>query len=120
MISKFKEDGNENIRPNTITYSSVLDAHARQGDVNGANKVFKMMEEDYKSGNKKAKPNVQTRSILIDAWSKSENQGAPIEAESLLKEMIDLHIKGELDLGPDTSASFLLELLDRRLDGLLL
>ena len=50
-------DGNENVRPNTITYSSVLDAHARQGDVDGAYEVFKMMKDDYQSGNKNAKPN---------------------------------------------------------------
>ena len=68
MISKFKKTGNENIRPDTITYSSVLDAHARKGDVEGANEVWEMMKDDFHSGNKKAKPNVRTYNILIHAY----------------------------------------------------
>merc|ERR1712166_935479 len=63
MISKY-EDGNEAARPNTITYNSIIDAHARQGDIDGANKVFTMM-------NNYATPNIQTYNILIHSWSKS-------------------------------------------------
>ena len=61
------------IKPDTITYNSVLDAYARHGDVVGANKVWEMMKEDSYTA---AKPNVRTYSILIDAWSKSASASA--------------------------------------------
>ena len=56
--SEFEEEGNENIQPNEIIYNSVMDAYAWQGDVEGANNIFKMMKEHYCNGNKNANPNV--------------------------------------------------------------
>jgi pentatricopeptide repeat protein len=105
MISKYKEDdGNQQaVRPDTITYAAVMDAYARQGDVDGTNTVFKMMQKDYNSGNKNAKPNIKSYTILIDAWSKSNNHDAPKEASSLLMEMIDLYNKGDLEESPGTA-----------------
>jgi pentatricopeptide repeat protein len=124
MISKYKEaqaqaqSGNNNgninnsniIKPNTIAYNSVMDAYARQGDVDGATKVFNMMKEQHEqevkfrkrsSGssstrlnshthtntNMNAKPNIRSYTILINAWSKKsssnnkEDDNAPLEAE---------------------------------------
>ena len=101
MISKFKENGNINIRPNVITYSSVIDAYARQGDIDGARNVFEIMENDFDSGNIDAKPNIFTYNILIRACFKSDNPNAPEEAESLLMETIELHSTGKLVEGPD-------------------
>lgn len=101
IILKHDETRDDSIRPDTITYSTVMDAYARRGNVEGANQVFQTMKDDFRSGNKRAKPNVRSYSILIDARAKSESASAPIEAESLLKEMIDLYIQGKLDEGPD-------------------
>ena len=112
MISKYKEaqaqsqaqTGNSNnnnnnasniIKPNTIAYNSVMDAYARQGDVDGATNVFNMMKEQHEqevksrkrsSGssssrlnshthtntntNSNAKPNIRSYTILINARSK--------------------------------------------------
>ena len=109
MISKYKEaqaqaqtgnssSNNHNsniIKPNTIAYNSVMDAYARQGDVDGATNVFNMMKEQHEqevksckrsSGssssrlnshthtntntNSNAKPNIRSYTILINAWSK--------------------------------------------------
>lgn len=80
MIAKCKEeDGNKNIRPDTITYSTVMDAYAKQGDIDGANKVFAMVKEDYNSGNINSKPDIITYNTIIDAWSKSNNPNTPNE-----------------------------------------
>jgi pentatricopeptide repeat protein len=110
----------QNIEPNTITYNSVLDAYARQGNIIGANNVFQMMQQQQQQqqqngggDNSSCRPNVRSYNILIDAWSKSINNNnsnnnsnndcdAPEEAESLLKQMILLHSKGELEDFPDT------------------
>ena len=60
--------GNEDVRPNKITYNSVIDAFARKQDAEGANNVWMMMEEDYKSGNPGAKPDLTTYNTLMNAW----------------------------------------------------
>ena len=97
---------NNVVRPNTIVYSTVMDAYAKQGDVDGAKHVFTMMKEDYyNAGNINAKPNRFAYTTIIDAYSKSNHHQfpkAPLEAEATLMEMIDLYSKGEIEEGPNT------------------
>uniref|UniRef100_A0A7S4APZ8 Pentacotripeptide-repeat region of PRORP domain-containing protein n=2 Tax=Pseudo-nitzschia australis TaxID=44445 RepID=A0A7S4APZ8_9STRA len=101
MLSRYK-DGTSNCKPNAITYHSVLDAYSRRGDIDGANEIWKIMMDDFHSGNGEARPERQTFSILIDTWSKSnKQQESPIEAEKLLQDMIDQHEKGDILEGPD-------------------
>ena len=107
MISKYQEDPQTNydIRPDIITYNTIMNINAQQGDIKGAVTVFNMMKKDYQSGsrnNNNAKPNIASYTILINAWSKSNTRDAPIEAESLLLEMLDLYSKGLLNESPNT------------------
>ena len=95
------ENENNNIRPNTITYAAVMDAHARQGDVDGANEVWEMMKEDFNNGNTSAKPNLTTYNILIDAHAKSGHENAPAEVEKILSEIHHRKDNGQLPEGPD-------------------
>ena len=60
--------GDEGVRPNKITYNSVIDAFARKQDAAGAKSVYEMMEEDYESGNASAKPDLTTYNTLMNAW----------------------------------------------------
>ena len=62
------QNGIEEVRPNTITYNSVLDAYARQGHTNGATEILKMMEDDFDAGNIDAIVDLRTYNILIDTW----------------------------------------------------
>jgi pentatricopeptide repeat protein len=87
--------------PNSFTYSSVMYAYAVQGDIDGANDVHEMMKNEFKSGNKKCRPNVMTYSILIKAWAKSGKDNTPEEVEKILQEMKDLHKSGDLVEGPN-------------------
>ena len=108
MISKYQEDPQTNydIRPDIITYNTIMNINAQQGDIKGAVTVFNMMKKDYQSSgsrnNNNAKPNIASYTILINAWSKSNTRDAPIEAESLLLEMLDLYSKGLLNESPNT------------------
>ena len=98
-------NNNADVIPNTIAYSTVMDAYAKRGDVAGCNEVFTMMKNDFRSGNKNAKPNRVSYSTMIDAWSKCPNNSklnAPIEAEAVLLEMINLYSKGDIEEGPGT------------------
>jgi pentatricopeptide repeat protein len=107
MISKYQDDPqtNRDARPDLITYNTIMNINAQQGDIKGATTVFNMMKKDYQSGkNNNAKPNIASYTILINAWSKSNTRDAPIEAESLLLEMIDLYSRGILNDSPDKIA----------------
>jgi pentatricopeptide repeat protein len=88
--------------PDVITYSSVINAYAIRGDIDGATDVLEMMEADFESGNTDAKPNIRTYGILIHAWSKSGQVHAPHEAKNILDRVIDLHSKGDLKEAPNT------------------
>ena len=83
------------------SHISILNAHARRGDVKGATKVLVMMKMDYDLGNIHAKPDVQTYTILINAWSKWGDQNAPIESERILKEMNNCYEIGALQKRPN-------------------
>ena len=48
------------------------------------------------SGNKIAKPNTRSYSILIKSWSKSEREEASAQGKNILEQMIRLHSNGEL------------------------
>ena len=86
--------------PNVITYNSVIDSYAVQGDVEGASIILKMLEDDFQAGNLDAKPDMRTYSTFINAISKSGDIDAPKQAEDVLKKMNDLFLKGELDEAP--------------------
>ena len=62
------QNGNEKVRPNMITYNSVLDAYARNGDIKGALEIWDLMNNDYLSGNLSAEPNIPSYNTLINAW----------------------------------------------------
>lgn len=86
MIAKYKEYVDKNIRPDVVTYSSVMDTFYKQGDVNGANKVFMMMKEDYNSGSISSKPNIVTYTVLMGTWKNySGSQNAPFDIEKILE-----------------------------------
>lgn len=59
------QNGIEEVRPNTITYNSVLDAYARQGDISGATEILKMMEDDFDAGNADAIVDLRTFHIIF-------------------------------------------------------
>jgi pentatricopeptide repeat protein len=116
-LSNMFRDGISDAGPDTITYSSVIATYAAHGDVDGANDILKMMEdeedeedeEDDNNNNNKnatattaAKPNMRTYSTLINVWSKSGRDDAPKEAKKLLDKVIDLHSRGKIDEGPNT------------------
>ena len=63
-------------RPDTIIYSTVINAWAKQGNALRAEAMLERMTNDYKSGNQNAKPNLRTFNSLMDAWAKSTSPEA--------------------------------------------
>ena len=93
-------------RPNAVTYSTMLDAYAQRSDIISAKEIWTIMEHDWlQKGNTQAQPGVQAYTVMIKAWSKALKENgrndAPLEAEKLLRQMIELYSNGELKEGPN-------------------
>lgn len=72
MEKVYEETGDRSIQPNTITYSTVVNAHARSRDMknkaSAALQVLKKMQHVYNSGlNTQAKPTVVTYNSVLNA-----------------------------------------------------
>ena len=87
--------------PNTITYNSVIQTYASRGNIRRVYDIFQSMQDDAKSGNAYAKPDIRTYNILIHAWSKSGSKDAPAEIEKILKQITYLHQSRRLQEGPN-------------------
>jgi pentatricopeptide repeat protein len=98
MISRYR-GGFDPIRPDKISYSSVMDALAKSGDVMRCQKIFDMMERDYKEGNKSAKPDIVAYNTLVHAWSNSGMEDAPDQAQKVLDIVEMKFVSGELEEG---------------------
>merc|ERR1712238_563954 len=62
-------NGDEDMKPNTRTFTSVIDSWAKSGDrrsAERANEILLWMEKLYKEGNKDVKPNTISYSAVIN------------------------------------------------------
>jgi len=108
LVDGTKEDKESPLIPNTISYTSVIDAYAKAGGgeaAEGAERVFRMMEREYKAGCADARPGVQSFNTVINAWVQSGKANGALRAEEILKKMISLHEEGIDDIEP-TIVSF--------------
>jgi hypothetical protein len=93
MRVKFEETNDPDFAPDVMTYTSVMDAFARCGTFKGTQRAGQLLAElkqQYqKTHNPRLRPNVRTYTSLISAWSRTNSPEAPMQAETLLKEMYD-------------------------------
>jgi pentatricopeptide repeat protein len=104
MESGVTMEGAETIIPDKLSYTNVMKAHARAGDIKKTREVLKRMFQQVELGNDKAKPDVVTFNCILQAIyrnSKGKNRDAGYMAEEVFKEMRDLHAAGKLDGEPD-------------------
>ena len=57
--------------PNSVSYTTCIDAYTNQGAVSDALRILEMMENSYKAGNKDAKPTQRSYTSVINGLSKS-------------------------------------------------
>jgi ATP-dependent protease HslVU (ClpYQ) peptidase subunit len=94
----------DKVNLNTVSFTSVIDAYAKSGATDAAQKaeeVFEAMEAEYTSGNKEAKPNTRSFSTLMNAWIQSGSQGSVEHAEALLRRMEREYVNGNEHVRPD-------------------
>lgn len=98
--------GNEEVRPNTYNYNSVISALANswdEGAASRAEKILEGMENLYRTtGDDNVKPRTATYNAIIDAWAKSGEADAASRAELLLAHMMELYeTRHNLDAKPN-------------------
>ena len=96
-ISKVEEilaDMEEQI-PNEIRvkdYNILILANARQGRAKEAEQIVKGMVDRYGRGESFVLPDLITYTMLLDAWSKSGEEGRGLRAESILDSIEERHV----------------------------
>lgn len=98
--------GNEEVRPNSYNYNSVISALANSqedGSASRAERILERMENLYRTTlDDKIKPRTATYNAIIDAWAKSGEPDAAARAELLLAHMMELYETGHnLDAKPN-------------------
>lgn len=98
--------GNEDVRPNSFNYNSVISALANSQDVGAASRAEKILERmeslHRTTGGESVKPRTATYNAIIDAWAKSGEVDAADRAELLLGHMMELYETGHnLDAKPN-------------------
>lgn len=83
------------VKPNVRSYSTVMDAWAKQNNPNGAKKAQDLLEklkEIYdETGDVALRPNVISYNTVISGWAKAgANEDGALHCESLLEELGDL------------------------------
>jgi chorismate mutase len=72
------ESGNLDVKPDTICFSSVINAWARsrhRAAPQRAEAILNRMQELFESGNHDVKPNTICFNSVINAWAKSGSSG---------------------------------------------
>jgi len=87
LVSNYHMTNNSLLRPDVISYTGVMKAYVHHP--NGGKKVLELLSEmndEYRGGNAKARPDMKCIAVAMDACVKS---GATSEAERLLNNMDD-------------------------------
>jgi len=100
--------GNEDVRPNSYNFNSVISAWANDSGDDAAfraEKILERMEVLYRqTGQEDVKPRTVTYNAVIDAWAKSGELDGAHRAELLLGHMMELFETGHnVDAKPNVS-----------------
>ena len=99
-MSKNSREGTYDCKPNTVSFSTVIDSWARSGADDAAQKaeaILILMEK----GGADARPNTVSFNSCIHAHARSEAMDKAVRAEALVNRMEDLYEAGNTDVRPD-------------------
>jgi pentatricopeptide repeat protein len=92
------------VRPDLVSYTTVLDSYAKRGDVENATELFNTMYQRSMSGEPHLRPNLASLTTLIDAWGRSDRPDRVVHAEAAFERIQELHRCGFSPAGPDIVA----------------
>ena len=109
MLNKMEylhESGvNPSAKPNTFTYTAVIEAYANAGVEGSAQKtedILERMIHNYQQGNPDVRPNARCFNAAINAYAKSGYPGSSERAEYLFRRMDGLYMSGLEEAKPNT------------------
>lgn len=106
MVNRHRTNSNDDIKPTTINFNTVLDAWAKSGggraSAERAEEILEWMDRLYKGGNKDVRPDTITFNAVLDAWARSGDRMAPHRAEQIVNHMDELYRGGNNGVKPDT------------------
>lgn len=91
------------INSNAISFITVMDSYARNGDAHNNLRLLSMMEKAFEKGNKQAKPTRRAYTSALNALAKSGRGDAGMRAEALVHSMEKMYKAGDEDMKPDTT-----------------
>jgi len=97
------QKGDTAVKPNAITYTSVINTYANSRDeraAENAEAILLEMQQLYEQGDSDAKPNQVSYNSVISAYAKSRNHTAGHHALKHLEHMKKLQAEGQEDCKP--------------------
>lgn len=102
------------VKPNSHTYTSVINAYAENGQAKQAEMIFRAMYKEYHQGNTSVKPQLQNFNAVLSAWTKSKSATDDEKVKAMVNLMQKLPKTGPIGIKPDIiSANTLLNCLAR-------
>jgi len=86
-------------------WNILLLAHSKQGRPKEAEEIVKTMVRRYNSGTSEVLPDLISYSILLDAWSKSDEEGRGFRAETILDSIEERDISFDKTTYAESTAS---------------
>lgn len=101
LLRRMEGSHDTNLRPDLLSYNTVLDAFSREGDPTRAERLLERM---LKKGNDSVRPNAHSYTAVLTAWSRSNDKAmAARRAEDLFDDIERRYAAGETDFRADTS-----------------
>jgi len=91
------------IKPNSISYTTVMDGYAKIGDAHNNLRILSLMQKSFEDGNAQAKPTRRAYVSALNSLAKSGRGDAGTRAEALVQTMEKISQAGNSDLKPDTT-----------------
>ena len=100
------------VKPNSMTYTNVINAYAENGHAKQAEMIFRAMYKEYHQGNTSVKPKLQNFNAVLSAWTKSKSATDDERVKAMVNLMQKLPKTGPIGIKPDIiSANTLLNCL---------
>ena len=101
MRDLYEQTGNSSVKPDVVTYNSLMSAWAQSGHPEAperAEAILQDMERSYdESGDRSIRPNGRCYRTLLKAWSRSGRPDAGRRAEACLDKMIAMWMSGNFE-----------------------
>lgn len=104
MESQFLSGKNDAAKPNTHTYTALVEAHANsgaEGSALRAEEICETMVQKWQDGDPDVTPTSRSFNAAINAWAKSGEKAGGQQAANLFEQMMEVYESGNQDVKPN-------------------